>query len=48
MAQDDPPYYNSFGPITVQRVGIVWSLDIGRVGIYGIGRRMIRGRIIQP
>lgn len=46
--RDYPQYCISLGPVSFLRVGVVWSLDIGRVGIYGIGWRMIRGRIINP
>lgn len=33
---DEPSYTWSVGPITFLRVGLVWSLDIGRVGIFGV------------
>lgn len=37
----------SFGPVAFLRVGIVWALDLGPVGLYGIGWRYIAGRVIE-
>lgn len=48
MAHGKPPYCITFGPITFLRVGVIWSLDIGRIGIFGIDGHMIRFRIINP
>ena len=36
--------YLTLGPISLLRVGRVWSIDLGRVGIYGIGWRHVKMR----
>jgi hypothetical protein len=42
-------FFFSIGPIGILRVGRVWSLDVGKVGVYGIGLdwRLIRFRRIN-
>lgn len=35
--RDYPQYCISLGPITHLRVGCVWTLDIGKFGLVGIG-----------
>lgn len=46
--RDYPQYCISFGPITLLRVGVMWVLDIGPVGLFGIGWRKIGFRRIRP
>lgn len=52
MAQDDrdsPIYCVTFGPFTLLRVGVIWSLDIGsRFGLWGIIGHSIGWRRIEP
>lgn len=38
----------SIGPISVLIVGVIWAVDIGRFGIFGIGWRHIRTRRVDP
>lgn len=35
--RDHPSYLITFGPISHLRVGCVWTLDIGKFGLVGIG-----------
>ena len=39
-------FYATIGPLSFLRVGRVWSIDLGRFGIYGIGWRHVRARRI--
>lgn len=41
-------FYLDLGPIQVLRCGPVWSLDIGRLRLIGVGLRELGMMILRP